>query len=117
MGPCWLAQDAIHRRAMILIDGPSRLAPLNRRSCCTGLTPDLSVGPLTHFFIDKWCQLELAAEETTTCAIVSVNMGIFMRPTRNHLNIFRIKPPMVISRRSVDFRADSVSKEVSEVEH
>jgi len=40
-----------------------------------------------------------------------------MRPTRNHLNIFRIKPPMVISRRSVDFRADSVSKEVSEVEH
>jgi 4-aminobutyrate aminotransferase-like enzyme len=41
-------------------------------------------------------------------------LGIFMQPTGDFLNVLKIKPPMVTSRQSVDFFVDMLSKVLSE---
>jgi 4-aminobutyrate aminotransferase-like enzyme len=41
-------------------------------------------------------------------------LGIFMQPTGDDLNILKIKPPMVTSRQSVDFFVDMLSKVLEE---
>ncbi|MNI63176.1 hypothetical protein D3C73_1185290 [compost metagenome] len=41
-------------------------------------------------------------------------LGIFMQPTGDYLNVLKIKPPMVTSRRSVDFFVDMLSKVLGE---
>ncbi|WP_282365716.1 aminotransferase [Pseudomonas sp. PS02290] len=60
--------------------------------------------------------LEPATEETTCLCDRLRELGIFMQPTGDYLNILKIKPPMVTSRRSVDFFVDSVSKVLSELD-
>ncbi|WP_092407135.1 aminotransferase [Pseudomonas sp. NFACC02] len=60
--------------------------------------------------------LEPATEETTYLCERLRELGIFMQPTGDYLNILKIKPPMVTSRRSVDFFVDQVSKVLSELE-
>jgi 4-aminobutyrate aminotransferase-like enzyme/Ser/Thr protein kinase RdoA (MazF antagonist) len=58
--------------------------------------------------------LEPATEETALLCDRLRELGIFMQPTGDDLNILKIKPPMVTSRRSVDFfvdRLDQVLKE------
>jgi 4-aminobutyrate aminotransferase-like enzyme/Ser/Thr protein kinase RdoA (MazF antagonist) len=60
--------------------------------------------------------LEPATEETTYLCDRLRELGIFMQPTGDHLNILKIKPPMVTSHRSVDFFVDSVSKVLGELE-
>ncbi|WP_341960667.1 aminotransferase [Pseudomonas sp. RC10] len=60
--------------------------------------------------------LEPATEETTYLCDRLRELGIFMQPTGDYLNILKIKPPMVTTRRSVDFFVDSVSKVLAELE-
>lgn len=60
--------------------------------------------------------LEPATEETTYLCDRLRELGIFMQPTGDYLNVLKIKPPMVTSRRSVDFFVDSVSKVLSELD-
>lgn len=60
--------------------------------------------------------LEPATEETTYLCDRLRELGIFMQPTGDYLNILKIKPPMVTTRRSVDFFVDHVSKVLSELE-
>ncbi|WP_285425250.1 aminotransferase [Pseudomonas sp. efr-133-TYG-103a] len=60
--------------------------------------------------------LEPATEETTYLCDRLRQLGIFMQPTGDYLNILKIKPPMVTTRRSVDFFVDNVSKVLSELE-
>ncbi|TDV64540.1 hydroxylysine kinase [Pseudomonas sp. LP_7_YM] len=60
--------------------------------------------------------LEPATEETAYLCDRLRELGIFMQPTGDYLNILKIKPPMVTTRRSVDFFVDSVSKVLSELE-
>jgi 4-aminobutyrate aminotransferase-like enzyme len=60
--------------------------------------------------------LEPATEETTYLCDRLRELGIFMQPTGDYLNILKIKPPMVTTRRSVDFFVDNVSKVLSELE-
>ena len=60
--------------------------------------------------------LEPATEETTYLCDRLRERGIFMQPTGDYLNILKIKPPMVTSRRSVDFFVDNVSKVLNELE-
>jgi 4-aminobutyrate aminotransferase-like enzyme/Ser/Thr protein kinase RdoA (MazF antagonist) len=60
--------------------------------------------------------LEPATEETTYLCDRLRELGIFMQPTGDYLNILKIKPPMVTTRRSVDFFVDSVSKVLTELE-
>lgn len=58
--------------------------------------------------------LEPATEETTTLCDRLRELGIFMQPTGDYLNILKIKPPMVTSRQSVDFFVDMLSKVLGE---
>ncbi|MBV4460858.1 aminotransferase [Pseudomonas sp. COR58] len=54
--------------------------------------------------------LEPATEETMRLCDRLRELGIFMQPTGDDLNILKIKPPMVTSRQSVDFFVDMLSK-------
>lgn len=58
--------------------------------------------------------LEPATEETTALCDRLSELGIFMQPTGDYLNILKIKPPMVTSRQSVDFFVDMLSKVLNE---
>jgi 4-aminobutyrate aminotransferase-like enzyme len=60
--------------------------------------------------------LEPATQETAYLCDRLRELGIFMQPTGDYLNILKIKPPMVTTRRSVDFFVDNVSKVLSELE-
>jgi 4-aminobutyrate aminotransferase-like enzyme/Ser/Thr protein kinase RdoA (MazF antagonist) len=60
--------------------------------------------------------LEPATEETAYLCDRLRELGIFMQPTGDHLNILKIKPPMVTTRRSVGFFVDNVSKVLGELE-
>ncbi|MCU1723359.1 aminotransferase [Pseudomonas sp. 5P_5.1_Bac1] len=58
--------------------------------------------------------LEPATEETAALCNRLRDLGIFMQPTGDYLNILKIKPPMCTTRESVDFFVDSVAKVLSE---
>ncbi|NMZ32569.1 aminotransferase [Pseudomonas proteolytica] len=58
--------------------------------------------------------LEPATEETARLCDRLRELGIFMQPTGDYLNILKIKPPMVTSKRSVDFFVDMLSKALDE---
>ncbi|WP_455923033.1 aminotransferase [Pseudomonas putida] len=60
--------------------------------------------------------LEPATEETTYLCDRLRELGIFMQPTGDYLNILKIKPPMVTTRESVDFFVDCVDKVLSEID-
>ncbi|MCS3415842.1 4-aminobutyrate aminotransferase-like enzyme/Ser/Thr protein kinase RdoA (MazF antagonist) [Pseudomonas sp. BIGb0450] len=58
--------------------------------------------------------LEPATEETALLCDRLRELGIFMQPTGDYLNILKIKPPMVTSRQSVDFFVDMLAKVLDE---
>ncbi|NWE76988.1 aminotransferase [Pseudomonas yamanorum] len=58
--------------------------------------------------------LEPATEETALLCDRLRELGIFMQPTGDYLNILKIKPPMVSSRQSVDFFVDMLAKVLDE---
>lgn len=60
--------------------------------------------------------LDPATEETAYLCDRLRDLGIFMQPTGDYLNILKIKPPMCTTRQSVDFFVESVSKVLSELE-
>ncbi|MNG94682.1 Taurine--pyruvate aminotransferase [compost metagenome] len=58
--------------------------------------------------------LEPASEETMVLCDRLRDLGIFMQPTGDYLNILKIKPPMCTTQASVDFFVDSVDRILSE---
>ena len=58
--------------------------------------------------------LEPASAETTLLCNRLRDLGIFMQPTGDYLNILKIKPPMCTTRESVDFFVDSIDRVLSE---
>jgi 4-aminobutyrate aminotransferase-like enzyme/Ser/Thr protein kinase RdoA (MazF antagonist) len=58
--------------------------------------------------------LEPATEETTALCNRLRELGIFMQPTGDYLNILKIKPPMCTTRASVDYFVDSVERILAE---
>lgn len=58
--------------------------------------------------------LEPATEETMLLCDRLRDLGIFMQPTGDHLNILKIKPPMCTTRASVDYFVDSVERILTE---
>ena len=58
--------------------------------------------------------LEPATEETARLCDRLRELGIFMQPTGDYLNVLKIKPPMVTSRQSVDFFVDMLAKVLDE---
>lgn len=59
--------------------------------------------------------LEPASEETAYLCERLRDLGIFMQPTGDYLNILKIKPPMCTTRQSVDFFVDTLSKVLHEL--
>ena len=60
--------------------------------------------------------LEPATEETAVLCDRLRELGIFMQPTGDYLNILKIKPPMCTTLQSVEFFVAMVSKVLSELE-
>jgi 4-aminobutyrate aminotransferase-like enzyme/Ser/Thr protein kinase RdoA (MazF antagonist) len=58
--------------------------------------------------------LEPATAETALLCDRLRELGIFMQPTGDDLNILKIKPPMVTSRQSVDFFVDMLDRVLTE---
>jgi 4-aminobutyrate aminotransferase-like enzyme/Ser/Thr protein kinase RdoA (MazF antagonist) len=58
--------------------------------------------------------LEPATLETAALCDRLLDLGIFMQPTGDYLNILKIKPPMCTTRQSVDFFVDCVAQVLSE---
>ncbi|KIY39728.1 hypothetical protein TZ03_16020 [Pseudomonas sp. 10-1B] len=58
--------------------------------------------------------LEPATEETMALCDRLRDLGIFMQPTGDYLNILKIKPPMCTSRASVDYFVDSIDRVLGE---
>ncbi|UTL81011.1 aminotransferase [Pseudomonas putida] len=58
--------------------------------------------------------LEPATEETMVLCDRLRDLGIFMQPTGDYLNILKIKPPMCTTRASVDYFVNSVDRILSE---
>ncbi|WP_449430274.1 aminotransferase [Pseudomonas putida] len=58
--------------------------------------------------------LEPATEETMALCERLRELGIFMQPTGDYLNILKIKPPMCTTRASVDYFVDSVERILEE---
>jgi 4-aminobutyrate aminotransferase-like enzyme/Ser/Thr protein kinase RdoA (MazF antagonist) len=59
--------------------------------------------------------LEPATEETAILCDRLRELGIFMQPTGDYLNILKIKPPMCTTMQSVEFFVNMVSKVLSEL--
>jgi 4-aminobutyrate aminotransferase-like enzyme/Ser/Thr protein kinase RdoA (MazF antagonist) len=58
--------------------------------------------------------LEPATVETMAICDRLLDLGVIMQPTGDHLNVFKIKPPMCLTRESADFFADMVAKVLEE---
>jgi 4-aminobutyrate aminotransferase-like enzyme/Ser/Thr protein kinase RdoA (MazF antagonist) len=58
--------------------------------------------------------LEPATLETAALCDRLLDLGIFMQPTGDYLNILKIKPPMCTTRQSVDYFVDCVAQVLSE---
>jgi 4-aminobutyrate aminotransferase-like enzyme/Ser/Thr protein kinase RdoA (MazF antagonist) len=58
--------------------------------------------------------LEPATEETMQLCDRLRELGIFMQPTGDYLNILKIKPPMCTTRASVDYFVDSIDRVLGE---
>ncbi len=58
--------------------------------------------------------LEPATEETMVLCNRLRDLGIFMQPTGDYLNILKIKPPMCTTQASVDYFVDSIDRVLAE---
>lgn len=58
--------------------------------------------------------LEPATRETMAICDRLLDLGVIMQPTGDHLNVFKIKPPLCLTRESADFFADMVAKVLEE---
>jgi 4-aminobutyrate aminotransferase-like enzyme/Ser/Thr protein kinase RdoA (MazF antagonist) len=58
--------------------------------------------------------LEPATAETMAICDRLLDLGVIMQPTGDHLNVFKIKPPLCLTRESADFFADMVAKVLEE---
>jgi 4-aminobutyrate aminotransferase-like enzyme len=61
-------------------------------------------------FVRDRSTLEPATEETAAICDRLLTLGVVMQPTGDYLNVFKIKPPMCISKESVDYFVDSLER-------
>ena len=57
--------------------------------------------------------LQPATEETAAICDRLLELGIIMQPTGDHQNVLKIKPPLCVSRESVDYFADMLDRVLS----
>ncbi|WP_421505682.1 aminotransferase [Brucella pseudogrignonensis] len=65
-------------------------------------------------FVRDHVSLEPATEETMALCDRLLELGIIMQPTGDHLNIFKIKPPLCLTRESADYFADTLESVLQE---
>jgi 4-aminobutyrate aminotransferase-like enzyme/Ser/Thr protein kinase RdoA (MazF antagonist) len=58
--------------------------------------------------------LEPAMRETMAICDRLLDLGVIMQPTGDHLNVFKIKPPLCLTRESADFFVGMVAKVLDE---
>jgi 4-aminobutyrate aminotransferase-like enzyme len=61
-------------------------------------------------FVRDRATLEPATEETAAICDRLLELGVIMQPTGDFQNVLKIKPPLCISRESVDYFADSLDR-------
>ncbi|CAH0146092.1 2,2-dialkylglycine decarboxylase [Microbacterium sp. Bi98] len=61
-----------------------------------------------EFVLDRET-LEPATRDTAAICDRLRERGVIMQPTGDHLNVFKIKPPLCVTRESVDYFADAVA--------
>ena len=59
-------------------------------------------------FVRDHTSLEPATEETMALCDRLLELGIIMQPTGDHLNIFKIKPPLCLTQQNADYFADTL---------
>lgn len=65
-------------------------------------------------FVRNTTSLEPATEETMALCDRLLELGIIMQPTGDHLNIFKIKPPLCLTKKSADYFADTLEAVLQE---
>lgn len=66
-------------------------------------------------FVRDRMSLEPATHETEMLCNRLLELGVLMQPTGDYLNILKIKPPMCLTRRSVDFFVDMVARALEDI--
>lgn len=61
-------------------------------------------------FIRDHTTLEPATEETEAICNRLLELGVIMQPTGDHQNVLKIKPPLCVSKESVDYFVDSLNR-------
>ncbi|RZL75599.1 MAG: aminotransferase class III-fold pyridoxal phosphate-dependent enzyme, partial [Rhodococcus sp. (in: high G+C Gram-positive bacteria)] len=61
-------------------------------------------------FIRDHSTLEPATEETEAICNRLLELGVIMQPTGDHQNVLKIKPPLCVSKESVDYFVDSLNR-------
>jgi 4-aminobutyrate aminotransferase-like enzyme len=61
-------------------------------------------------FVRDHATLEPATEETAAICDRLLELGVIMQPTGDFQNVLKIKPPLCVSRESVDYFADSLDR-------
>lgn len=64
-------------------------------------------------FVRDRATLEPATEETAAICNRLLTLGVIMQPTGDYLNVLKIKPPLCVSRESVDYFVDSLDRVLS----
>ncbi|KQR00440.1 4-aminobutyrate aminotransferase [Arthrobacter sp. Leaf141] len=60
-------------------------------------------------FVKNRVTLEPATEETAAICNRLLELGVFMQPTGDYLNVLKIKPPLCVSKESADYFVDSLA--------
>lgn len=66
-------------------------------------------------FVRDHTSLEPATEETMALCDRLLELGIIMQPTGDHLNIFKIKPPLCLTKESADYFAATLESVLMEI--
>ncbi|MGN6325375.1 aminotransferase [Pseudolysinimonas sp.] len=87
----------------------ARLEELGERHPLVGAVHGAGLYLGVEFVRDR-ATLEPATEETAAICDRLLELGVIMQPTGDHQNVLKIKPPLVVSRASVDFFADALDR-------
>ncbi|PYB70467.1 aminotransferase [Rhizobium wuzhouense] len=91
----------------------ARLEALGQRFPLVGAVHGMGLYLGLEFVRDRET-LEPATEETAAICNRLLDLGVIMQPTGDHLNVFKIKPPLCLARESADFFVDTLEKVLSE---
>ncbi|WP_353814786.1 aminotransferase class III-fold pyridoxal phosphate-dependent enzyme [Agromyces sp. SYSU T00266] len=90
-----------------------RLEALAQRHPLIGMVHGLGLYLGVEFVRDR-ASLEPATEETAAICDRLLELGVIMQPTGDHQNVLKVKPPLVVTRESVDFFVEMLDRVLAE---